>query len=290
MYQEDFFDTLAQGFPTLCSPERVEAVKQRLSMGRDSKLEILSPVDDDDMENRENVLPQRMMTPALEQSAKKAKKNRAKKARRQANQALREAHEQYIRRIFVSRDEKDCAQAVQDALAVLQETEGVLNEQVLRRLSVEKFTSDSLRRLSACKLEPLSAAEDALALSAETTSNSEQIDVVEALRNYVSLVDIMEEAAIADEPMPQKPETDHRCNEKNHDRRRRRELMNEVYDDELVYADFAMSQAEPSVLLTADVFRECLENRSLALHVQEHTITPTHVEYVIQVMVLMLHS
>ena len=287
MYQEDFFDALAQDFPALCSPERV-AVKQRRSVGRDrSKTQFLSPVtvNDEDSENRENVLPQRLMTPAPEQSVKKAKKNKAKKARRQANQALREAHEQYLRRIFVSRDEEDCSQAVEDALLVIRE-EGALNEQVLRRLSVEKFTPDSLRRLSACKLEPLPATEDTTHSSEEIPIESEQIDVVEALRNFVTLIDIMEETVTVEEPVvPKESEIDHQCFEKNHDRRRRRELINEIYDDELVSANEFLSQTEQEESLNADLFRDCLRNQSISLHVQDHTFTPTHVEYVVQVMV-----
>ena len=283
-------------------------------------------------QDRENVQPQVRMP--CDQSAKKTKRNKAKKARRRANQALREANQEYLRRVFVSAKDTDCDQAVQDAIDIIQE-EGALEEPALRRLSAEKFTSDTLRRLSAYKLEPLVCTED-------VQFDNDKIDVVDALRNYVALMDIVDGAvsdqyepseavpaqppvdlsddivdgavsdqyepseavpaqppvdlsddivdgAVSDqyepsEAVPAQPPVDlsyERSSQKSHDPYRRRELVNEVYQE----AQIVETEGEGKRSLSREAFQESLSKSSLSISVQDRTFTSTHVEYSIEVMV-----
>ena len=297
MQQRDLLKRFSSDFPSLRSPGD-DLMKHGLGGRGPSSLA-------EEDQDRENVQPQVRMP--CDQSAKKTKRNKAKKARRRANQALREANQEYLRRVFVSAKDTDCDQAVQDAIDIIQE-EGALEEPALRRLSAEKFTSDTLRRLSAYKLEPLVCTED-------VQFDNDKIDVVDALRNYVALMDIVDGAvsdqyepseavpaqppvdlsddivdgAVSDqyepsEAVPAQPPVDlsyERSSQKSHDPYRRRELVNEVYQE----AQIVETEGEGKRSLSREAFQESLSKSSLSISVQDRTFTSTHVEYSIEVMV-----
>ena len=270
MQQRDLLKRFSSDFPSLRSPGD-DLMKHGLGGGGPSSLA-------EEDQDRENVQPQVRMP--CDQSAKKTKRNKAKKARRRANQALREANQEYLRRVFVSAKDTDCDQAVQDAIDIIQEEEA-LEEPALRRLSAEKFTPDTLRRLSTYKLEPLVCTEN-------EHLDSDEIDVVDALRNYVALMDIVD-GAVSDqyepsEAVPAQPPVDisyERSSQKSHDPYRRRELVNEVYQE----VQIVEAEGEGKRSLSKEAFQESLSTGSLSISVQDRTFTSTHVEYSIEVMV-----
>lgn len=186
MEDQDLAARLSEDFPSVCiSPASIK--QARLSYGRHGA----APTDLAAEMDEENLAPLASDMGAAERSAKKTLRNKRKKERKHANKALREDNQCLLGAppsptlaagphvcSAVGEDGEAVEEAVREAIACLEEEEE-LDARTARRLSSERFTCASLRRLSDCGIAESSGA-----------AEQREIDVVGALRAYIALLSV----------------------------------------------------------------------------------------------------
>lgn len=274
MSQEDYFTALAHDFPNV-SPLAMKRAKEMSNTpvkgGESVNMNLNEELENEDPSD-------------AAKSAKKARINRRKKERKLANRAMRDRDTNTdiyskvslsSRRVYLPKDGNDVGAAVQDALGILQDDDE-LDESTYRRLSTEKFTTDSLRRLSECGLEVLPP-EDLAAEKESGVMAADKIDVISALRAYITLLEINEEYKdifpqitpvdasydAIDTPLPGEPTL----------------ALPSPEEDALVDVTIVES-------LSVSDMKEAISKGNVSIKITDRVQRPSHVDYCLELMVI----